>query len=163
MADHVDSGRALDAVEILRIEHTLLQQLFAEYFATRGTRRYDLIPCLAEAVERHMALDAEIFYPHLAQALGDERLQFGALAEYEAVKNFVDELVHPDPGDYGLSERVYRLSTMVAHHIAASESPDGAFAKALRSGMDGAAVGSLLRKRRQEWMLDSHRRHSPYR
>lgn len=143
------------AVAILRKDHLRLTQVFIDYFAARETRRYDLIPFICETVKRHMALDAEIFFPYLARTIGDERLASSAVAEYTAVKHFIEELLHPDPGDFAISERVYRLATMVQRHIRTSESPDGTFAKALCSNMDGAAVGSLLRRRQRAWMLET--------
>ncbi len=159
MTDKGASAHPLDAIEILRRDHAELQQLFADYFATRETRRYDLVPGLCEAVRHHMLLDAQIFFPQLARALGDERLTFGAAAEHVAVDDFVEELLHPDPGDFGLSERVHRLATMVSHHVRTAESPEGPFATALASTMDRAAVGYMLQQRKREWMFDSQRRH----
>ena len=147
------AAHRLDAIEILRRDHAELQLLFVEYFATRETRRYDLVPGLCEAVSHHMLLDAQIFFPQLAQALGDERITFGAVAEHVAVADFVEELLHPDPGDFGLSERVHRLATMVSHHVSIAEGRDGPFAIALASPMDRSSVGFMLQHRKREWTL----------
>jgi hypothetical protein len=149
----------LDAVGILRKEHARLAQLFVDFFALQTeSRRYDLIPCICDAVKAHMELDAEIFCPHLASATGEAGLAQSAAAEYAAVKDFLEELAHPDPGDDQFVERVHRLATLVSHHIREAEKSDGAFAKALSSDMDCAAVGHVLRKRQREWMLDQARR-----
>ena len=136
-----------------------LAQLFVDFFALQTeSRRHDLIPCICDAVKAHMALDAEIFYPHLAQATGDALVARSAAAEYVAAKDFLEELAHPDPADDQFVEHVHRLATMVSNHIREAEKPDGAFATALRSDMDCAAIGHLLRRRQRECMFDQARR-----
>lgn len=145
--------RPLDAVDLLRKDHGRLKQLFVDFFAARTNRRDAMIPHLCTAVERHLTLDADIFFPFLADTLADEHLGSIAIRECRDIKNYVEEILHPDPCDFGLSERVHRLAHMMSHHIDASETPDGAFAKALRATVDLTSVGQDLRKRQWEWRL----------
>ena len=151
---HKMPARPMGAVELLRKDHARLLQLFIDFFAARSeSRRHDLAATLCAAVTSHWALEAEIFYPQLGRVIGDEGLAIRAGTEYQAVKHFVEELAHPDPGDDAFSASVHRLSALVANHIRATERPGGPFAAAELSNMDGAAVASLLRERRREWML----------
>jgi hypothetical protein len=151
---------AASAVDVLRRQHRRLNQLFVDYFAARSeSRRYDLVPLICNAVNLHLRLEADTFFPALTRASGDQLVAAAAAKEQEWMLSLTDELSHPDPGGYDFSEQVYGFWNVVRTHIATAERPNGLFERCARLNVDDAALACVLRRRnyelREEWQQRS--------
>jgi hypothetical protein len=138
-------------VDILRVQHRRLNQLFVDYFAARSEgRRWDLAPIICNSVRLHLMLDADIFFPAFTQASGDHSVISAARKEREIIDSLIEELAHPDPGAYNFYEQIYDLWNLVTEHIATAEHPRGLFDQCAALHMDDAALVSSLRRRHHE-------------
>jgi hypothetical protein len=143
--------RSAKAIDILRLQHRRLTQLFVDYFAARSeSLRFDLLPVICRSVKAHLALEAECFFPLLAVAIGDKTISTAAAKEKELINSLIDELEYPDPGGYGVSQQVHVLSELVKKHVATAEQPAGLFERTAHANLDGEGMAALLRRRSQE-------------
>jgi hypothetical protein len=152
-----DTTHSAKAVDILRLEHRRLIQLFVDYFTARSeSRRHDLLPIICRAVKVHLILEADCFFPLLSRAIGDKSISAVAAREKELIDSLVDEIEYPDPGGYGVSEQVHVLSELVKKHVLTAEKPAGLFERTALSNLDGEGMAALLRRRSQELRYESH-------
>jgi hypothetical protein len=146
-----DTTHSAKAVDILRVQHRRLTQLFVDYFAARSeSRRHDLLPIICRAIKVHLTLEADCFFPLLSLAMGDKSISAAAAKEKELIDSLIDEVEYPDPGGYGVLEQVHVLSGLVKKHVLTAEKPAGLFERAERSNLDGEGAAALLRRRSQE-------------
>jgi hypothetical protein len=146
-----DTIHSANAVDILRVQHRRLMQLFVDYFAARSeSRRHDLLPIICRAVKVHLTLEADCFFPLLSVATGDKSISAAAAKEKELIESLVDEVEYPDPGGYGVSDQVHVLSGLVKKHVLTAEKPAGLFERAALSDLDGEGMAARLRRRSQE-------------
>jgi hypothetical protein len=152
-----DTTRSAKAVDILRVQHRRIIQLFAEYSAARSeSRRDDLLPIICRSVKEHLALEADCFFPLLSQAIGDKSISAAAAKEKDLIDSLIDEVEFPDPGGYGVSEQVRVLSGLVQRHVLTAEKPAGLFERTVLSNLDGEGMAARLSKRSQEIRYGLH-------
>jgi hypothetical protein len=146
-----DTTRSAKVVDILRVQHRRIIQLFAEYFAARSeSRRHDLLLIICRGVKMHLALEADCFFPLLSQAIGDKSISTAAAKEKELIDSLIDEVEFPDPGGYGVSDQVRILSGLLQRHVLTAEKPAGLFERTVLANLDGEGMAARLIKRSQE-------------
>ena len=141
----------VDAIDMLKQDHDKVERAFKEFEKmdrqdTGACRR--LIQGVCEDLKMHAALEEEVFYPAVREAVGDEDLMNEAAVEHETAKMLVDQLDNMDTDDPNYFATFTVLGEYVRHHV--KEEQGEMFPAAKKAKVDLAALGELMRARREE-------------
>ena len=138
-----------DATSILRADHKLVSELFAEVEKTRKSEKKKmLVEQICQELTIHATVEEEIFYPAVKEALGDDELVPEAQVEHASLKALIAELQGADAEDEMYDARVKVLSEYVKHHV--KEEQNEMFPKVKDSDLDLEELGAQIMKRKEE-------------
>jgi hemerythrin superfamily protein len=147
---------SLDAVELLKADHTQVAAWFEEFESARSaTRKEELAQQICAALTVHAAIEEEIFYPAFLEATGETDLHHEAEVEHQGAKTLIEQIEASDPEDEYFDAKVTVLAELVRHHVNEEEQTDGMFDKARESEMDLHSVGDQLQARKDEMAADT--------
>jgi hemerythrin superfamily protein len=145
-------GTPGDAIDILTRDHRKVKDLFKDYAALAGTvpiaARMPLILEICTELTIHTAVEEEIFYPAVRQAIKDDDLMNEAEIEHGTVKFLIQQLLPVDPTDEYLHAKVTVLREYSKHHINEEESE--MFPKIRKAQLDLAKLGQQMMDRKTE-------------
>ena len=141
----------VDAIDLLKQDHDKVERAFRQF---EKMDRHDadacrrLIQSVCEDLKVHTALEEEVFYPALRQAIGDEDLMNEASVEHETAKMLIDQLDSMGADDPSYYATFTVLGEYVRHHI--KEEQGEMFPEAKKARLDLAALGERMRARKEE-------------
>jgi hypothetical protein len=144
------TGDDVDAIAIIRAGHVDLalqiQMLVALSTADEQIRLWD---ALRVALELHLAVESEIFYPAFLDATENSLTHFVATVEHENIIAQIDDLSAARPGSADFQSRARSLARAFMHHVRELEKEGGMFKEALGSTMNRDAVGRRIISRKK--------------
>jgi hemerythrin-like domain-containing protein len=150
-----------EALEMLKQDHDKVEEEFGA-FEKRDRRREngvrELVLRACAQLRIHTALEEEIFYPALRDAIDDEDLLNEAAVEHETARMLIEQLENMPEDDPNFHATFTVLGEYVRHHVAEEER--GIFAAARKSGLDLLALGERLRQRREELADEREKTHA---
>ena len=150
-----------DATALLDEDHdklTALFQRFDDIRHSRALRQKEAIVALAcRVLAVHTALEEEIFYPAVREAVGDDDMMDDAAADHEGAMALVRKLESMDASDAGFNSKFLALARHTMHHIAHEQ--DVVFPRARAAGLDLARLGERILERRQELLAGTPAAH----
>ena len=115
----------MDALTVLRREHTRIAQLFVEFdgLPQRACLGRKAILCdLDEIVRRHISMEEALVYQRLAHASEPElATPLHGAQEHQLVLGLLDEIAAADCRDPLYAARVHLLADVLLHHIEEEE------------------------------------------
>jgi hemerythrin superfamily protein len=141
-----------DALALLKQDHRSVEGLFAEF--EKASKAEDdaakgvVVERICAALSVHAAIEEEIFYPAVRDAIATEDTMDEAEVEHEGIKRLVEELKTEEPGADMYDARVTVLAEYVKHHVKEEESE--MFPKVRKSDLDLDELGRLLAERKSE-------------
>lgn len=141
----------VDAIDLLKQDHDKVERAFRQFekmdrHDAEACRR--LIRSVCEELKVHTALEEEVFYPALRQAIDDQDLMNEAAVEHETAHMLIDQLENMGPDDPNYFATFTVLGEYVRHHI--KEEQGEMFPAARKAGLDLQALGERMRARREE-------------
>jgi hemerythrin-like domain-containing protein len=141
----------VDAIDLLKQDHDKVERAFKQFekmdrHDAEACRR--LIRSVCEELKVHSALEEEVFYPALRQAIDDQDLMNEAAVEHETAKMLIDQLDSMAADDSSYYATFTVLGEYVRHHI--KEEQGEMFPEAKKSKLDLAALGERMRARKEE-------------
>jgi hemerythrin superfamily protein len=142
-----------DVLSILQNDHKRVQKLFKQFEKAdrddaEGMREIAEQTC-AE-LETHAALEEELFYPALREALDDDQekmeMMEEARVEHDTAKQLIAQLREMEPRDARYAATFTVLGEYVMHHVEEEESE--VFKQAKKAKLDLEALGEQLQERR---------------
>jgi hemerythrin superfamily protein len=109
----------VDAIELLKHDHRMVEQLFRDYEAAGGPpggdeQRRGVVDITIRELSKHAALEELMFYPFAKKVLPDDAEQIDEhLSEHMAVKKVLSDLDSLSAGD----DREAQLMTHLQHEI----------------------------------------------
>ncbi len=145
------SAKATEATALLRADHKLVDELFAQYEKSRSlTKKKELVAQICLELTVHAQIEEEIFYPEVKQVLKDHDLVPEAVVEHATLKNLIQQLqtenLEDDTEQYDAKVKV--LSEYVKHHV--KEEQSEIFPKVRESKLDLQQLGEQLLQRKEE-------------
>lgn len=138
-----------EATAILRADHKLVSELFAEVEkTTRHEKKVKLVEQICQELTIHAQVEEEIFYPAVKEALGDHELVPEARVEHTSLKALIAEIEGAEGDDEMYDARVKVLSEYVKHHV--KEEQNEMFPKVKDSELDLVALGAQIMQRKEE-------------
>jgi hemerythrin superfamily protein len=146
---------ARDAIDMLIDDHRRVDEMFAEYEASKDDAddadREQRVVAICVELTVHAAVEEEIFYPAAREALpgdGDAELLDEAEVEHAMVKELVDQLSAMSPAVALFDAKVKVLSEYVKHHV--QEEEERLFPALRDTELDLEALGVEIAQRKDE-------------
>jgi hemerythrin superfamily protein len=141
----------VDAIDLLKQDHDKVERAFKQFekmdrHDAEACRR--LIRSVCEDLKVHSALEEEVFYPALRQAIDDQDLLNEAAVEHETAKMLIEQLDSMATDDPSYYATFTVLGEYVRHHV--KEEQGEMFPEAKKSRLDLAALGERMRARKEE-------------
>jgi hemerythrin superfamily protein len=144
-----NSTKAKDATTLLRADHKVVSDLFAEYEKSQSTsKKQKIVSQICTELSVHAQVEEEIFYPAVKLALKDKELVPEATVEHTTLKTLIAEVEGVEPDGEMFDAKIKVLSEYVKHHV--KEEQNEMFPKAKASGLDMAELGAELALRKAE-------------
>ncbi|RZJ04965.1 MAG: hemerythrin domain-containing protein [Rubrivivax sp.] len=148
-------GNSTDALSVLAADHKAVQLLLAEYDELASDHadveeRQSLATQICWALTAHAAAAEEVFYPALAEALGDDGLVDDALAGHDGLRAVVEQIEALDASDERFDALMLVLASAVARHVREEERE--LFPRVRTAGLDLDRIGARITRRRDEWL-----------
>jgi hypothetical protein len=100
---------------------------------------------LSAAVKRHMAAEADVFYPAFLDATEDSLMHFVASVGHEKIAAEMQDALDEPATSANFVSRLRALKKVFMDHVADMEKDGGMFEEACRSAMDHEAIARLVR------------------
>ena len=140
-----------DATALLRADHKLVSELFAEYDKARSvTKKKQLVTQICTELSVHAQVEEEIFYPAVKRALKDKELIPEATVEHATLKDLIAQVEGIEPDGEMFDAKIKVLAEYVKHHV--KEEQNEMFPKAKETDLDMKALGDQLSERKAELM-----------
>jgi hemerythrin-like domain-containing protein len=141
----------VDAIDLLKQDHDKVERAIRQFekmdrHDAEACRR--LIRSVCEDLKVHTALEEEVFYPALRQAIDDQDLMNEAAVEHETAKMLIEQLDNMAADDPSYYATFTVLGEYVRHHV--KEEQGEMFPEAKKSKLDLAALGERMRARKEE-------------
>lgn len=132
----------LDAVELLKHDHRMVEQLFRDYRAAASDeQRRGVVELMVQELSKHAALEELMVYPLAKEVLPDERGEIDDhLAEHLDVKRTLTQLDRLSAGDQRTDELMAELEREITDHVREEE---GDLLPKLRDILDQQALDEL--------------------
>lgn len=139
-----------DVFEMLKADHRHVQDLFTKFEDADKRARASIADETLTALEVHAALEEELVYPAVAEAIDDEELVNEAKEEHHVAKVLIKELRKMDAEDEGFSTKFKVLGELVGHHI--EEEEGEMFPQAQEGGFEPESISDEVSKRKAKLM-----------
>ena len=147
------SGRAQDAIAILRADHRLVNDLFEQYEKSRSTpKKQAIVATICKELTIHAIVEEEIFYPAVKAALKDKEMVPEATVEHATLKELIAQVDGKTPDGEMFDAKIKVMSEYVKHHV--KEEQNEMFPKAKATKLDMVAIGERLLARKEELKAD---------
>lgn len=136
----------MDAVDLLKHDHRMVEQLFRDYRATGGPpggveQRRGVVEVVVRELSKHAALEELIFYPFAKDVLPDgDQVVATRLAGHRPIKDLLLELDRLSAGDDREAGPIEQLEAHVQQHVEADEET---LMPRVREGTDEQALAEL--------------------
>ena len=141
-------GGGMDALQLLKQDHDDVKQMFEEFGSADEDRKFELAAEICQALSVHAALEEEIFYPQVREAIDAEDMMAEAEVEHDTAKMLIERIQEGEVDEIQLSAMVKVLGEYVNHHI--EEEQRKMFPRVKRAELDLAAIGQELLARKTE-------------
>jgi hemerythrin superfamily protein len=150
-SDEDDDDIAPDALSLLRRDHRLAEELFAE-FVRSGPQQLDpLARRICKMLRVHTQIEEELFYPVVGRALTDGTLLRDFAHDHAQAKESIARIESMTSDNPAFRDEVATLAARVAEHVGKEEQE--LFPKVSASTVDLTALGIALVERR-DTLLD---------
>jgi hemerythrin superfamily protein len=148
-----DEDIAPDALSVLRRDHRLAEELFAEFARSAPQQLDPLARRICKMLRVHTQIEEELFYPTVSRALTADRkaLLEDARHEHAQAKESIVRIESMTSENPAFRDEVAVLASQVAQHVAAEEQE--LFPKVSATTIDLNALGVALAERR-DTLLD---------
>ena len=160
-AKKINATKALDATALLRADHKLVSELFADYEKTRSVpKKKQIVGKICAELSVHAQVEEEIFYPAFKLALKDKVLVPEAAVEHATLKDLIAQVEGMEPDGEMYDAKIRVLSEYVKHHV--KEEQNKIFTKAKSSKLDLMELGAQISSRKLEILAErSHNEKTP--
>jgi hemerythrin superfamily protein len=149
------SGKAADAVTLLKRDHRDVESLFEKFEGADGEESMSIAQQICQMLTVHAEIEEEILYPAAKEAFEEEEdleLVNEAAVEHASVKELISQIEAMTEEDELFNATVKVLSEYVKHHV--KEEEEELFPKLKQTGIDLADLGAQLQERKAQVMSE---------
>ena len=111
---------ATDAIEMLKLQHREVDELFNRIQASSGDEKIRLLGTVCERLTIHAEIEERHFYP-FARSAGVQDLVDHSIEEHAEAKHTISELLQVKRNDPRIDVLFNQLKTSVQHHVKEEE------------------------------------------
>jgi hypothetical protein len=142
-----------DAVDLLDADHRAVKKLFIDFNAlcddsAAPDAKRRIADKICQALQIHMQIEEEIFYPAVRAGTGDKPLIEEAIEEHAQAKETIAQIQAMDPTDEKYDSTVKRLGELIDAHVL--EEREQMFLEARQSQTDLRGLAVQLFERKQQ-------------
>jgi hemerythrin superfamily protein len=145
-----------DAIGMLMADHKKVKKLFSDFEKLKDEARDEekaaLVDQICTELKVHTAIEEEIFYPAVRNAIDDSDLMDEALVEHAGAKSLIAQLEEMSAADDLYDAKVTVLGEQIDHHV--REEEGDMFKQAKKADLDTTALGARMLKRKQALMSE---------
>lgn len=145
-SDEGDDDVAPDALSLLRRDHRLAEELFAEFVRSAPQQLDPLARRICKMLRVHTQIEEELFYPVVGRALTDQMLLQTSVQEHAQAKESIVRIESMTSENPEFRNEVATLAARIAEHVGKEEQE--LFPKVGASTVDLTALGVALAERR---------------
>jgi hemerythrin superfamily protein len=142
---------APDALSLLRRDHRLAEELFAEFARSAPQQLDPLARRICKMLRVHTQIEEELFYPAVGRALTNDDSIADAVREHAQAQESIMRIESLSSESPAFQEEVTKLAGQIAEHVSKEEQE--LFPKVSATTMDLTALGIALAERR-DTLLD---------
>lgn len=142
---------APDALSVLRRDHRLAEELFAEFGRSAPQQLDPLARRICKMLRVHTQIEEELFYPAVGRALTNDTLLADAVREHAQAQETIVRIESMTSDHASFCDEVARLAAQIGEHVAKEEAE--LFPKVGATTLDITALGVALAERR-DTLLD---------
>ncbi|HLS84881.1 MAG TPA: hemerythrin domain-containing protein [Burkholderiales bacterium] len=143
-------SKSAAAIEMLKEDHDKVKKAFKEFekLDREDTETaYQLAKSVCEDLKVHTALEEEIFYPAVREAIDDDDLMNEAAVEHETAKMLIEQIENMPADDPNFRATFTVLGEYVKHHV--EEEEGEMFPAAKKSELDFEDLAERMRSRKE--------------
>ncbi len=142
-----------DAVDLLDADHKAVKKLFIDFNAlcddgAAPDAKRPIADKICRALQIHMQIEEEIFYPAVRAGTGDKPLIEDAIDEHAQAKETIAQIQAMDASDEKYDDTVKRLGELIDAHVL--EEREQMFLEARQSQTDLRGLAVQLFERKQQ-------------
>ena len=143
-------GGKMDALKLLKQDHDKVKKAFKKFekMDHESNAAQQLAAQTIADIKLHAALEEEIVYPALREAIDDDDLMNEAVVEHKSAKLLIQDLESMQPSDPMFAASFTVLGEYIDHHV--KEEEGEMFKKARKAKVDLAALGEQIAARKAE-------------
>lgn len=157
MEEEEAAGSEQDVFELLKADHRRVEELFTTFEDADKRSRSDIAEKALRELEIHAAIEEELVYPAIREAIDQDDLMDQAREEHHVAKLLIKELAKMNAGDEEFAPKFKVLGEIVRHHI--EEEENEIIPQAEEAELDTAELGRDV-ERRKEQLMQKHERGS---
>lgn len=142
---------APDALSLLRRDHRLAEELFAEFARSAPLQLDPLARRICKMLRVHTQIEEELFYPAVGRALTDNPLLADAESEHAQAKESIARIESMTSDSPAFRNEMTNLERQITEHVAKEEQQ--LFPQVSATNVDLTALGLALAERR-DTLLD---------
>ena len=142
----------MDALKLLKEDHDKVKKAFKKFekMDHESNAAQQLAAQTIADIKLHAAIEEEIFYPAVREAIDDEDLMNEAQVEHETAKMLIEQLENMGADDPNFHATFTVLGEYVNHHV--EEEEGEMFPQAKKTDLDFEELGQRMKQRKEELM-----------
>jgi hemerythrin superfamily protein len=146
---------AHDPFELLKTDHRRVEELFSSFENADKRTKPEIAEEVLTQLEIHAAIEEELVYPAIREAIDDHDMVDKAKEEHHVVKLLIKELRKMDASEDEFAPKFKVLGEIVRHH--AEEEEQEMFPQAEEANLEKVELGEKVVKRKDQLMLKHER------
>jgi DUF438 domain-containing protein len=145
------AGRGkMDALKLLKQDHDKVKKAVKKFekMDHESNAAQELAAQTIADIKLHAAVEEEVFYPALREAIDDDDLMNEAMVEHKSAKLLIEDLESMRPSDPMFAASFTVLGEYIDHHV--KEEEGEMFKKARKAKVDLAALGEQIAARKAQ-------------
>ena len=112
----------MDVLELIKADHRRVETLFSEIEGTDEPQKlYECFNQLYNALNVHVEVEEQTFYPAIRQCQDTEKLVDEAQSEHAEAKQMLEELEFLSPTSAEFKQKIGSLKQAIQHHVQEEE------------------------------------------
>ena len=146
-----------DLFELLKTDHRRVEELFSQFEDADKRTKVGIAEEVLTQLEIHTAIEEELVYPAIREAIDNQNMMDEAKEEHHVVKLLIKELRKMDTASEEFAPKFKVVKEIVGHHV--EEEEQEMFPQAEEAALDQEELSKQVVKRKDK-LMQKHERGS---